>query len=94
MQPRKLPIYKALNRQNLIMGCERELVLLVALFCVTLVALGQTLLTAIVGGLIWVLSIRFLRKMAKADPYMSRVFIRHFRQQAYYAARSRPWRKD
>lgn len=93
MGPRKLPIFRSLNQKNLIFGCERELVLLVGLFCVALVFVGQSLTTLFLGPAIWAFSLFFLRKMAKADPYMSKVFTRHIRQQPFYSARSKPWRK-
>lgn len=94
MGPRKLPIYRALNKQNLIFGCERELILVVALFCVLLVFVGQTFLTVLAGVFIWTFSVFFLRKMAKRDPHMSKIFVRHIRQQSYYPSRSKPWRKS
>ena len=93
MGPRRLAIFRSLNRQNLIFGCERELVLLVGLFCVALVFVGQSPATLFLGPAIWAFSLFFLRKMAKADPHMSKVFTRHIRQQAFYAARSKPWRR-
>lgn len=93
MSARRIPIFRSLNRRNLILGCERELVLLVALFSVALVFVGQSLTTLILGPFIWFASVFFLRRMAKADPHMSRVFTRHIRQQAFYHAKSRPWRR-
>ena len=33
-----------------------------------------------------------LRLMAKADPIMARVYMRHVKYQPYYPARARPWR--
>ena len=93
MSRRRLPIVRSLTQRNLILGCEREPVLLVALFAVALVFVGQSLTTLILGPAVWSASVFFLRRMAKADPYMSKVFIRHARQQAFYSAKSRPWRR-
>lgn len=93
MSARRIPIFRSLNKRNLILGCERELVLLVALFSVALVFVGQSLTTMILGPFIWFVSVFFLRRMAKADPHMSKVFTRHIRQQAFYPAKSRPWRR-
>ncbi len=93
MSGRRIPIFRSLNQRNLILGCEREPVLLIAVFAVALVFIGQSLMTLILGPGIWFTSVYFLRKMAKADPHMSRVFIRHIRQQPFYSAKSRPWRR-
>lgn len=93
MESRKIAIFRSLNRQNLIFGCERELLLILALFCSALVFVGQSLVTLFLGLIIWTLSLFFLRRMAKADPYMSKIFARHVRQQGFYARRSRPWRR-
>ncbi len=93
MSGRRIPIVRSLTQRNLILGCEREPVLLVALFAVALVFVGQSLATLILGPSMWFASVFFLRRMAKADPYMSKVFTRHIRQQPFYSAKSRPWRK-
>lgn len=93
MGPRKLQIFKSLNRQNLILGCERELVLVVALFSAALVFIGQSFSTLLIGIFIWGLSLYFLRKMAKIDPKMSRIFKGHVRHITFYSARSKIWRR-
>jgi type IV secretory pathway TrbD component len=94
MNRRKIPIFKSLNDRNLILGCERELILSVALFSVALVLVGQSLATFIIGPVIWTISLFFLRKMAVSDPDLSKIFVRHVRQQVFYSAKSKPWRKD
>ena len=93
MRGRKIPIFRSLNQRNLILGCERELVLSIALFAVALVFVGQSFMTLVLGPSIWFFSLFFLRKMAQTDPDLSKVFIRHIRQQTFYPAKSRPWRK-
>jgi len=92
MMGRKIPIFKSLNQRNLIFGCERELVLSIGLFAVALVFVGQSITTLILGPSIWFISVFFMRKMAVNDPELSKVFIRHIRQQIFYPAQSRPWR--
>ncbi len=47
---------------------------------------------AITGGLLWFSALYVLRLMAKADPQMRPVYLRHRRYKRYYAARSTPWR--
>lgn len=91
MSLRRTPIRRVLHRHNLLLGGERELVLCTLIACGALIVAMNTV--AIVGGvLIWAASIPLLRWMAKADPQMSRVFIRHLKYRGYYPARSRPFR--
>jgi type IV secretion system protein VirB3 len=90
-RPRRLKIFRSLNQQNLILGCEREVVLCFALFCVALVFIGQSVLSFVVGSLLWGFGVFFLRKMAKIDPQMAKVFSLHYRYKPYYPARSKHW---
>ena len=94
MRPRRLKIFRSLNHQNLILGCERELVLGLALFSSALIFVGLCLSTIILGLTIWGGALYLLQKMAKADPQMSQVFINHAKHQAFYSARSTAWRKN
>ena len=43
---------------------------------------------------VWLSCLAALRRMAKADPMMSRIWVRHIRQQNYYPAHSSPWVRD
>ncbi|MFR1533871.1 MAG: conjugal transfer protein TrbD [Bilophila wadsworthia] len=46
------------------------------------------------GLTLWVFSLFVLRLMAKADPQMRFVYLRHIRYAAYYPARSTPFREN
>jgi type IV secretion system protein VirB3 len=46
----------------------------------------------LIGVVLWVASVSGLRRMAKADPALSKVYLRQLRYQDYYGAFSRPWR--
>ena len=46
------------------------------------------------GLTLWVFSLFVLRLMAKADPLMRFVYLRHIRYAAYYPARSTPFREN
>ena len=91
MELRRIPIYQSLNRSNLILGGERELTLLSALISGALVFLGMSFVTTLLGIGLWVTSLFLLRKMAKTDPKLSRVYRRHLTYQASYLAKSRVW---
>jgi type IV secretion system protein TrbD len=89
---RKTAFHRALHRSNLILGGERELVMFTALLTGGLVLTAQNLITTVLGVTVWFVCIAFLRMMAKADPYMSHVYIRSLKFQVYYPGRSRPFR--
>lgn len=83
---RRVPIYLSLNRPDLLFGCERPLILVAGLICLILVVVVMTALAAALGVLTWFTAAAALRAMAKADPMLSRVYLRHIRYQKYYPA--------
>ncbi len=85
---RTIPIHLSLIRPILLMGAERELALVSGIIAAVLVmSLGRIVFT-IAGVVFWSLSLAVLQKAAKADPQFSRVYLRHTRYRAYYAAQS------
>jgi type IV secretion system protein TrbD len=48
----------------------------------------------LVGGALWFSAIAVLRWMAKADPQMTKVYLRQIKYRGYYPARSRPFRTE
>lgn len=48
----------------------------------------------VIGVTLWVVALYLLRKMAKADPLMRKVYMRQRRYKTYYPARSTPFRKN
>jgi type IV secretion system protein VirB3 len=91
---RKIPIRRIGNRHNLFMGGDRELVMLSGLLAFALVFNTQEMRAAIVGTILWVGALFLLRLMAKSDPNMRSVYLRHRRYKAYYAARATPFREN
>ena len=89
---RATPLHRALHRANLLLGGERELVLITAIVCGGLAVSALNLVASAIGGGVWMIAIAFLRMMAKADPQMSRIYLRQLRYRAYYPPRSRPAR--
>lgn len=91
---RQVPIHRALHRPSLILGAERELVLLTGLIATVLVVVALSVVSAVLGIALWSLGVALLRQMGKADPLMSRVYLRHLRYQAYYPAHSAAFRQE
>lgn len=86
-------VHRALSRPNLLMGADRELVLLTGLAAVVLIFVVLTWYAALFGVAVWLVAVAALRMMAKADPLMRRVYVRHVSYRSYYRPTSTPWRK-
>lgn len=89
---RTVPIRQSLHRHNQVFGAEREMVMFSALIALLVGVGGMTFISGVSAGLFWLCSIFVLRLMAKNDPVMSKVWIRHVKQQDYYPARGSRWR--
>ena len=89
---RRTPLYRALHRPNLILGGEREPMIIVLFVSVALLVLAMNVYAFIVGLLFLFGSVYGLRQMAKHDPFMSKVFFQQLFFRKYYAPFSHPAR--
>ena len=90
----RVPIRRIGNRANLFMGGERVRVILSGLVAFALVFNAQEWRAAIFGTALWISALFLLRLMAKSDPQMRSVYLRHRRYKAYYAPRATPFRHN
>lgn len=90
---RSVPIHRALNRPSLYQfwGCDREMVMMAGLMAGVMVFIGMSLFCLVFGVMFWGFSIFALRLMAKADPQLRHVYLRHRQYRPYYPARSTPF---
>ena len=86
------PIHQSLHRHNLVLGAERELTMIAALIALLVGVGGMTALSGVAALVFWIVSICVLRRMARADPLLSKVWLRHVKQQEIYSARAGAWR--
>ncbi len=86
-------IHRALSRPNLLMGADRELVLLTGLAAAISAFVVLTWFSVLFGIAIWIIVVAALRMMAKADPMMRRVYVRHVGYRPSYRPTSSPWRR-
>ncbi|MBW9118380.1 conjugal transfer protein TrbD [Rhizobium cauense] len=86
-------IHRALSRPNLLMGADRELMLVTGLAAVILIFVVLTVYSAVFGLAVWVVIAGVLRIIAKADPLMRRVYIRHIAYRSQYRPTPAPWRR-
>lgn len=83
---RKVPMYRALTRHQLLMGCDKETVLFVGLVCGFIAFTVAFPFGAIAGLVIFLVGVGLMRKAGKADPLMREVYYRHRDYQDYYSA--------
>ncbi len=88
-KPREVIIHQSANRPHLLLGGDREIVLLFALLSAALVFALATWWGAVAGIALWVVSVAVLSRMGKADPLLRHVYVRHVRYQPFYSAKSR-----
>lgn len=94
MALRSIPIRRAGNRSNLFMGGDRELVMFAGVLAFALVFSAQEWRATVVGFLLWFGTLFACRLMAKADPRLRQVYLRHRKYRRYYPARSTPFRNN
>ena len=83
-EPRRIPIHRSINRHHTLLGGERRLVLGGGLAAALIAFSGLTLLMAFIGIVSWMFMLAALQRLAKVDPQMSEVYIRHRNYKAYY----------
>lgn len=89
----RVRIHRALSRPTLLFGADRELVLMTGLTAVILIFVVLTVISTVIGFIIWIVVVGLLRMMAKADPLMRQVYLRHMKYRSHYRPNSSPWRK-
>ena len=87
-KPREIVIHQSCNRPNLLLGCDRELLLLCGMLSAILIFALVTWWGVAVGITLWVIAVAVLSRMGKADPLMRAVYIRHVRYRPFYFAKS------
>lgn len=86
-------IHRALSRPSQIMGADRELVLVTGLATVISIFVVLTWFSFLFGIAIWIVVIGGLRMMAKADPMLRQVYLRHVGYRTNYRPTTSPWRR-
>ena len=94
MALRRTPFYRVLYRPPLVLGGEREPVLLTLVIAVGLAVSGFNVASLVIAAVLWFGGIAGFRAMAKADPYMTNVYLRQVSYRAHYSPRSRPARTE
>ena len=88
---RTVAIYHSIIRPDLLAGCERIPLLTVGLMTLTLTVVAFNSLSFVAGFCLWFLAFYILKKMAKHDPILSKIYWRHIRYASFYPAKSTPY---
>jgi type IV secretion system protein VirB3 len=87
--PRQVPFHESANRPNLLLGGDRELVLVFAILAAMLVFAVMKWWSVLAGIALWLMSVAVLARMGKADPLLRQAYLRHIRYRSFYPAKSR-----
>ena len=90
-EDQRVVIHESLNRPLLLLGGERNLMLMLFVIVGVFVFSLHQLWAATVGGILWVIGYWALRTAAQFDPLLSKTGARHLRLRPSYPARSTPF---
>ena len=85
--PVRTPVRRSLLRPMLALGGERELVMASGMLTAILVFSVVNIVAAVIGITFWFAALYVFNRMAKHDPQLSKVYIRHVNKKLYYPAR-------
>lgn len=83
---RKVKIARALTRPALIAGCERTPLIALGMVC-TIMGITTNLYLMIGAICLCVVGIGVLRRMAKHDPIMIKIYLRHIKFKKFYMSK-------
>ena len=87
-QPVLTQMHASVNRPQLLMGGDRELVLLAGLLCGVMAVSVMTIMSFFAAGVSFGAIVMVLSRLGKADPLMRKVYSRHIRYKDFYPAKS------
>ena len=88
-QKTSTPLLQSLTRPILLLGGERENIILLACLSLALCTVGRDILSVILAILIWSIGLIASKLTAKIDPWATKVFLRALLYRDFYSARER-----
>jgi type IV secretion system protein VirB3 len=73
----------------LLLGGDRELVLVSGVLAAMLIFAVMTWWSIVAGLVLWLAAVAVLARMGRVDPLLRHVYVRHVRYRAFYPAKSR-----
>jgi len=87
--PREMPFHQSANRPHLLLGGDRELVLVSGVLAAMLIFAVMTWWSIVAGLVLWLAAVAVLARMGRVDPLLRHLYVRHVRYRAFYPAKSR-----
>jgi type IV secretion system protein VirB3 len=84
--PVRSPIRRSLLRPLLVLGGERELVMASGMITAILVFSLANPIAAGIGIAFWGVALAVFGRMAKHDPQLTKIYVRHVNKKLYYPA--------
>lgn len=81
-------IFQALDHRPLILGCDRELMLLLFVICAALSFSSASLYICLLSVCLWAAGFFLLRLMAKKDELLRQVYVRQLHYHSLYLAQA------
>lgn len=81
-------IYRFGWRPTLFMGADRELTILLSMFCGIAIFYSFNIVIILITAGIWLFNMQLLKMMAKSDPLMRKVYRNHIKYNSIYLAKS------
>jgi type IV secretion system protein VirB3 len=83
------PLLQSLTKPILLLGGERENIILLACLALSLCTVGRDFLSIVLALLVWIVGIITSKLTAKTDPWATKVFLRSLLYRDFYSARER-----
>jgi type IV secretion system protein TrbD len=83
------PLLQSLTRPILLLGGERENVILLACLSMSLCTVGRDIVSLILALVIWFIGIMASKLMAKIDPWATKIFLKSLLYRDFYHAREK-----
>jgi type IV secretion system protein VirB3 len=85
----RTPVLQSLTRPILLLGGERENIILLACIALSLCTAGRDLVSLLLAIGIWTIGIIASKLTAKVDPWATKVFLRSLLYRDFYNAREK-----
>jgi type IV secretory pathway TrbD component len=83
------PLYQVTTRPILMMGAERENIIILVVLAVWLAFAGKDFPSCLIAGVIFIVGQQASKVAAKADPCATKIFRESLQYQGFYAAREK-----
>jgi type IV secretion system protein TrbD len=87
-KPRETVIHQSANRPNLLLGGDRDLVVVAIMIAFGLAFSLATWWGIALAIVFWIGAVGALHRMGKADPLLRHIYLRHIRYASFYSAKS------